>query len=694
MTKRRATVGPAGADARPDVQLNDKGELKLFFPALAVEGLATSDGRTIAPDSLTHRALPISVLAQYRNPGSDGGHSGAEVIGKLDEIWRTPGPEVTSRQTGESFPAGTFVWQGRGTADPETRGGQLAAKGYLTGNSVDLSEIDYDEDFSDEKHRKVTITKGAIAATTLCPIPAFADAYVQIGDELAEDGLPEDLTVLDDDEFGRLFDANPPDRNPAGSGRLLVEALRRHGLEAVTAGGYVDALDGVLVASGTGPSAVHTMVRQYVTMLGNPLPPWRAAELGDECGLCSIEADDEWTEQADGTFSPNVAKRKRAFARGLAIKGDKADGSDASYPIENQGDLDKAVNMRGQGDADKSAVVAHIRKVAAKLKLKVPDSLKAAAAPALPSLALFSDPKLPAYTPIGIGSARGDGRREITGHIATWSSCHASYSDVCVRPPHTRTDYARFMTGAVRVDDSGTPRVAAVGRVSMSNATGIGGHADGHLSESAAVAHYDNTCTAVADVAAGEDAHGIWIHGLTRPELSEADLDRLLASPMSGDWRGHEGNLEMCAVLAVNVPGYVVPRSRVASGVAVSLVAAGMLKPGAEFAPAGGLTLAAIRTVIMSCLMEFFDPDNDGDIDRPMDDQSDDGTGQMPAKVSPPAAKDKGTAGGGEPVGKKAVTASLHGRVDAALREMRAGDALAELGVVVPFAHAGQETSG
>jgi len=651
MTKKRATVGPAGADAKAEIgDLNDKGELPLFFPALAVEGLATSDRRLIKPGALGHRALPFSILAQYTNPGQQGGHAGAEVIGHMTEMWRKPGEEVTSRETGEPFPAGTFVWQGRGVADPDTTGGALARKGHLLGNSVDLSELDFTEDFNEDGKDTVTITAGKIAATTLCPIPAFADAYVQIGeDEDAED-----------------FDLEK-----------LLELL----------GGRE--VDTVLVASGMGPS----LAAQLSASWDLSLKPIRAAELGDECGLCSLEVDEDWTER-DGQFSPTVAKRKRAFARGLAMKGDKPDGSDAAYPIENQADLDKAVNMRGQGSADKSAVVAHIRKVAGKLKLKVPDSLKAAGEPVLPSLALFSDPKLPAYTPISIGAARGDGRREITGHIATWSECHASYSDVCVRPPHSRTDYARFMTGAVRVDDNGTARVAAVGRITMSDQPGIEGHAPDGLSESAAVQHYDNVCWAVADVAAGEDAHGIWIHGLTRPELAEGDVDRLLSSPLSGDWRGHAGNLELCAVLAVNTPGYVVPRARVASGVPVSLVAAGMLKPGAEFAPAGGLTLAAIRTVIMSCLMDFFDPDNDGDIDRPMDDQSDDGTGQQPVKVTPPAGgQDKGTAGGGEPTGKANVKASLRNRAADALRAIRADDALAELGVVLPFANAGTETS-
>jgi hypothetical protein len=609
---KRARIAPGGADAAAEVgDLNEQGELPLFFPALAIEGMATSDRRTIKPGALSHRALPFSILAQYRNPGSDGGHSGAEVIGHMNEMWRTPGPEVTSRETGKPFPEGTFVWQGRGVADPDTVGGSLARKGHLRGNSVDLSELDFAQDFAEDGKDTVTILSGKIAATTLCPIPAFADAYVAIGE----------------------------DEEPA-------EAAEK--------------LDSTLVAAGVGPDVCAEIERQYEAMVAaGGLPMFRAADLGDECGLCSVEDDDaEWTlDEATGEFSPTVAKRKRAFARGLAMKGEKADGSDAAYPIENQADADKAANMRGSGSADTSAVVAHIKKAVRKLGLTLPKSLTAAAEEQLPPIALFADPHLSAPSPISVGAERLDGRREISGHIATWGTCHASYGNACVRPPHSRTDYARFATGAIRVDDGGTPRVAAVGRITMSKSSSEGGHADGRLAEAAAVAHYDNTCTAVADVAAGEDAHGIWIHGLTR---SGIDVDALLSAPPSGDWRNHEGNLELCAVLAVNTPGFPVPRSRVASGEAQSLVAAGMLKPGAEFAPAGGLTLASIRTVIDAALVAFFDPDNDGDIDRPMDDGSDDGTGNKPVKPAPPQAK--GQAGEGAPpsASSKSVTAAIY----------------------------------
>src|SRR5690606_1868713 len=48
------------------------------------------------------------------------------------------------------------------------------------------------------------------------------------------------------------------------------------------------------------------------------------------------------------------------------------------------------------------------------------------------------------------------------------------------------------------------------------------------------------------------------------------------ASAVSGDWRPINGRLELVAVCAVNCPGFPIPRTMVASGAAVSLVAAGI----------------------------------------------------------------------------------------------------------------------
>ena len=57
--------------------------------------------------------------------------------------------------------------------------------------------------------------------------------------------------------------------------------------------------------------------------------------------------------------------------------------------------------------------------------------------------------------------------------------------------------------------------------------------------------------------------------------MDDVQLRAIRAASVSGDWRPINGNLELVAVCAVNVPGFPIPRTRVASGQPVALVAAG-----------------------------------------------------------------------------------------------------------------------
>lgn len=180
----------------------------------------------------------------------------------------------------------------------------------------------------------------------------------------------------------------------------------------------------------------------------------------------------------------------------------------------------------------------------------------------------FEDPKLADPTPLTITN---DGR--VFGHIAVWEdeqgrpACHIGFPDECVPVPHSATGYAFYQTGGepVACQDCG---VVGVGQLTVGT-----GHADTALGYRDAVAHYDNTGHAVADLRAGEDAFGVWVAGAVRPTATPAQIAEARASSPSGDWRNVGGNLEMVAVLAVNVPGYPVVRTRVASGQMQTLVA-------------------------------------------------------------------------------------------------------------------------
>jgi hypothetical protein len=58
-------------------------------------------------------------------------------------------------------------------------------------------------------------------------------------------------------------------------------------------------------------------------------------------------------------------------------------------------------------------------------------------------------------------------------------------------------------------------------------------------------------------------------------------LDALRAASLSGDWRRINGNLELVAALAVNVPGFPIPRTQAAMAAAgqLALVASGVVEP-------------------------------------------------------------------------------------------------------------------
>ena len=194
------------------------------------------------------------------------------------------------------------------------------------------------------------------------------------------------------------------------------------------------------------------------------------------------------------------------------------------------------------------------------------DSLTAAAIPTAPPEAWFKDPALPGPTALVV---EDDGR--VYGHIAAWGTCHIGQIGKCVEPPTSPSNYAYFRTGALRTAE-GT--AVAVGHLTMGT-----GHAGPRDSANAAAEHYDNTGTVFADVAAGEDAYGIWVAGSLRPGISAEQVRVARSAPISGDWRTIRGSLELVGALAVNVPGFPVPRPQglLASGEVRSLQASGVV---------------------------------------------------------------------------------------------------------------------
>lgn len=187
----------------------------------------------------------------------------------------------------------------------------------------------------------------------------------------------------------------------------------------------------------------------------------------------------------------------------------------------------------------------------------------ASGTPVAPPRDWFDDPKLHGPTPIAVTA---DGR--VMGHLAAWGTCHAGIGNQCVMAPRTATSYKYFLNGTVITAEGNAVRVGKI--------TAGTGHADTRLGWVPASDHYDNTGKQVAVVASGEDRWGIWVAGALVPEADDQDAAMLRRSPLSGDWRRINGNLELVAALAVNTPGFPIV-SMMASGEPMSLCAAGVV---------------------------------------------------------------------------------------------------------------------
>ena len=178
----------------------------------------------------------------------------------------------------------------------------------------------------------------------------------------------------------------------------------------------------------------------------------------------------------------------------------------------------------------------------------------------------FEDPKLAGPTPLTVSE---DGR--IYGHAAVWGTCHTGFSGTCVTPPRENF-HQYFLLGETLCADGSTMPTGSITLGTGHAATG------GKLTAVQAIDHYDHTGTVVADVATGEDRYGLWFSGALRPNLSPYKLRALRAAKLSGDWRRFGNGLRLIALLAVNVPGFPVPRLKAGArrGVQTALVAAGV----------------------------------------------------------------------------------------------------------------------
>lgn len=500
-----------GEDVYPDDRVP-------FHGVLAPIGKMSGDRRIFETDALTWRDGPSPVPMRWVK-ADIGSHGGAVRVANFDRIW-IEGDEVRTE--------GFFF-----DKEEAQEVIDMMAHGPF-GVSVDLDEMVasmVNEDGStfdwDAFEPGVTpepvlsVSQGRIAGATLVDIPAFQEAYISLGTWPTDEEEQEPLAASGA--------AEDEDCAPCEQIAALEEQFEDHESEE-----FKQAVEAVLASAGIfapgtkdGPGWITNpketaRIRRYWTH-GKGAAKIRWGQPGDfnRCRrqLAKYVKNPQWLA---GTCA-NMHKE----ALGV-------------WPGQESG---------------RHAVEGAIMASAFTVVDPERDSLTASA-PVYPR-AWFEDPALEGPTPLTITE---DGR--VYGHVATWDVCHIGLGlsvgdgDKCVTAPHSETNYALFHTGTVVTDDGTVP----VGSITM----GIG-HAGMSLKAQAAASHYDVTDAQVALVAAGEDEHGIWFSGALLPDVTEDQIVRLRAASLSGDWRQHAGALEMVAALAVNVPGFPIPRTSLAA---------------------------------------------------------------------------------------------------------------------------------
>ena len=192
--------------------------------------------------------------------------------------------------------------------------------------------------------------------------------------------------------------------------------------------------------------------------------------------------------------------------------------------------------------------------------------------PLKPPREWFDLPEADEPTPLTI-TAEG----QVYGHIALWDTCHTGLMTGdfghCVKPPRSRTDYSFFHLGELETEEGDI----SVGRLVYDTT-----HAPITADLRDAGRHYDKTGAVGAFVRARDGRNGIWVTGAVRSDISPEGLRDLRANPPSGDWRLLNGNLELVGVLAVNTPGFPIPKSQLSLSASADgdLEMASLILPG------------------------------------------------------------------------------------------------------------------
>lgn len=599
-----------------------------FYGVFAPEGEATGDHRGFDPESLYWEDLPISFRWQKEDQE---GHSGSVVTGRIDRIWRDEG---------------LIKYEGNAamTEDADTMVG-LIAEGALRGVSVDLDStevefrnadgstgvldeprIELGEDGQEieviaelDAEPTMWVTRGRIRSMAVLPIPAFHKGFIALGrwadheqqadtPKAGEEPVVTEAMVasaaVEADEYASI-DEGPWD---GSASKYTDEEWFRATLVHTNGDSRTKSDNKLPVRTPSGKlsrAGVHAAASRIGSVDASP-EQIRAAKRAlrglysqlDEEPPASLTAGATLLAFAPGTQDgpgwlthPVDTDRLRDYwvhGKGAALIGWGMPGDFnrcrtllarfvkpqhlAGYCANRHKDALGFWPGEHRGGKHSATVDAYT------LLAPSEEALVASGNATLlrPPAEWFDRP--PEFDSIDRAQplvVTEEGR--VYAHAAEWGTCHVAYRE-CVTPPESPSNYAYFRLGDKVTTDGNVP----IGVITIGT-----GHAPLSMDAFNAAAHYDNTGTVVAQVAAGRDEFGIWVAGCIRPGATPEQIDDLRASKLSGDWRPIGGELEMIRVLAVNTPGYPVPRMALAASAdgtmeRTALVAAGVVESSDE----------------------------------------------------------------------------------------------------------------
>lgn len=518
MVGKRFTLGTLAAFYGPDrehVALNvregspmadTKGQ-RFFAPSIARMGVPTGDRRLIMPDAISYRTLPIA----YRWQEFDApGHDGAVVVGAVDQIEIDP---VTGNVSGYGELADEAII-------PEVKRVKELMRLGVLGISIDPGEV-----IAEQTGDGWTLFhKYEISSFTALPIPAFADTRVMLVDEMDMIPAPAEVDV----EIER--DCEDDTVVPEGEDWMyaLTASVRSEGWADMPVYPADTEWDGSAAAD-----------RVLAWASDGDVVDW------DKYKQAFLYQDSEADPETKGAYGFGIADvteghlsivPKGVYAVAGALSGARGG---TTIPEADQAAMKTAL----------AGIYKHMATALDDPSIEAPFSLESltACAAERPPAAWFADPKLTGPTPITITA---DG--QIFGHIGLHGQKHRGLPGE-VSIPKSMSGYREFLLGGT-VTAEGT--VVPTGKITLG-----GGHADASLGAQPAVAHYDDVSTTVAVVSAGDDRFGVWVAGAIKAGTTDTQIDDLLQSPPSGDWRRDQlGHLELIGVHSVNVPGFAVYR--------------------------------------------------------------------------------------------------------------------------------------